>query len=90
MSRVRVEFFGVPRERAACASIEVAVSKLILSEVLAETARQLPEFGRRCLFNGRLRTGLIANINGRQFTSDATAPLTDGDSVLILSADVGG
>ena len=90
MRRVRVEFFGVPRERAACASIEVPVSRLILSEVLAETARQLPEFGRRCLIDGRLQAGLIANISGRQFTADVTTQLTDDDSVLILSADVGG
>ena len=90
MPQVRVEFFGVPRERAACQVIDVNVTELTLSDVLAETARQLPEFARRCLIDGRLQPGLIANINGRQFTADAMTRLTDGDSVLILSADVGG
>lgn len=90
MPKVRVEFFGIPRERAGVAALEVEVGRTTLAEVLAEVARLRPEFGQRCLDNGCLARGLTANINGRYFTSNVETELTDGDSLLILSADVGG
>ncbi len=90
MPRVRLEFFGVPRQRSGIAAVDVDVAIPTLSEVLLAAAKQLPEFGCHCLDGDRLQRGLIANINGRTFTSEPKTPLTDGDSVLILSADVGG
>jgi molybdopterin converting factor small subunit len=92
MPRVRVEFFGMPRQRAGIAAvdIDVDVATPTLGEVLLAARKQLPEFGCHCLNGDRLQRGLIANINGRTFTSEPKTALTDGDSVLILSADVGG
>ena len=90
MPRVRIEFFGVPRQRAGVAALEIQVTNLTLGSVLHAAAIRLPEFGNRCLDGQRLKPGLIANLNGRTFTADPNATLTDGDSVLILSADVGG
>ncbi len=90
MPHVRVEFFGVPRERSGVAAMTVEVQTPTLGAVLLEVASQLPDFASRCLNGDQLKPGLIANVNGRRFTIDPQTPLTDGDSVLILSADVGG
>ncbi len=90
MPLVHLEFFGVPRERAGVTTLDVEVTKLTLGEALVAAGAQLPEFARRCLDGEQLKPGLMANRNGRSFTTDPNSPLTDGDSVLILSADVGG
>ena len=90
MPRVRIEFFGMPRQRAGLAALDVEVESLTLEDVLAAAGNQLPEFARTCLDGSRLKPGLLANINGRRFTSDARTILSEHDSVLILAADVGG
>lgn len=90
MPHVRVEFFGMPSRRAGLAALDVEVTKLTLGDVLIAAGKQLPEFARTCLDGSRLKPGLLANINGRRFTTDAQTVLTDQDSVLILAADVGG
>ena len=90
MPRVRVEFFGMPRQRAGRAALDVEVDVLTLGDVLADVARQLPEFAQQCLDGSRLKPGLLANLNGLRFTTDSQTPLADQDCVLILAADVGG
>ena len=90
MPRVRVEFFGMPRQRAGLAALDVEVESLTLGDVLVAAGKQLPEFARTCLDGSRLKPGLLANINGRHFTTDAQTALSDQDGVLILAADVGG
>ncbi len=85
---VRVEFFGIPRERAGCSAREFEASTL--GELLKQTADEFPRFAEGCLTENRLREGYLANINGRTFTTDPEASLQDGDCVLIVSADVGG
>jgi molybdopterin converting factor small subunit len=85
---VTVEFYAIPRQRAGVASIDAPDGPV--SRVLIEIGRRLPEFARECLDGDRLKLGYIANINGNQFVSDPAAELHDGDSLLILSADVGG
>ncbi len=92
MTHVRLEFFGVPRQRSGIAAfdVDVDVGTPTLGEVLLAAGKQLPEFGGHCLNGDRLQPGLIANINGRTFTTEPHTLLTDGDAVLILSADVGG
>ena len=85
---IRVEFFGVARQRAGTASIEIEAGTL--GEALNAAADRLPEFGRACVAGVRLQPAFIANVNGEFFTSDPAAPLADGDSLLILSADAGG
>ena len=90
MPTVRVEFFGMPRQRAGLAALDVEVESLTLGDVLAAAGKLLPEFARSCLDGSRLKPGLLANINGRRFTTDAQTTLSDQDSLLILAADVGG
>ena len=85
---IQVEFFGIPRARAKVAKLSVAASTL--GEVLVEVGKQIPEWGAACLEGTRLRAGFIANLNGKQFVTDLEMTVRDGDSVLILSADVGG
>jgi hypothetical protein len=84
----------MPRQQAGVAALDVDVETdvalLTLGDVLLATAATLPEFGKRCLDGSRLKSGILANINGRSFTIDPATRLTDQDSVLILSSDVGG
>ena len=90
MPSVRVEFFGVPRHQVGVSSLDVEVQSLTLGDVLLATATALPEFGKHCLNGSKLKPGLLANINGRCFTTDPAMLLRDQDAVLILSSDVGG
>ena len=85
---VRVEFYGIPRARAGVAAIELEATRF--DDALRILSVRLPEFARHCLEAGRLRPSFLANLNGRRFLVDLATPLEDGDSLLILSADVGG
>lgn len=85
---VRIEFYGVPRHRAAVDAVDVEAEDV--AGALEEVSVRLPRFAETCLVDGRLRDGLIANLNGREFTTDPTTLLSPGDSLLILSADAGG
>lgn len=85
---VTVEFYAIPRQRAGVASIDASAGTL--GGVLVDVGRRLPDFARECLEGDCLKRGYIANINGQQFIRDTHAELHDGDSLLILSADLGG
>lgn len=85
---VHIEFFGIPRTRAGIAQLDVEAESL--GDALVAVAVQLPGWAEACLLGNRLQQGLIANLNGQRFVSDPQTALTPGDSVLILSADVGG
>jgi molybdopterin converting factor small subunit len=84
---VRVEFFGIPRERSGVAELELQAETL--GQLLATLAVRFPSFGE-VVQSGRLRSPFLANLNGERFVSDPATRLTDADSVLILSADAGG
>lgn len=85
---VTFEFFGIPRQRAGRASIEIEAATL--GEGLRALGEQLPEFAAACLADGNLQNGYLASHNGRTFTRDPALELHPGDSILILSADPGG
>jgi sulfur-carrier protein len=89
---IRVEFFGIARQRAgrAALDIELGDDAPTLGRVLAAIGRDVPEFARDCLASGTLVSTLAANLDGRQFVSDPTTPIHDGQALLILSADAGG
>lgn len=86
---IRVEFFGVPRARAGVSVATVEAGTL--GDALAALVQPFPEFGRTCLdASGALAPACLANINGARFTRDGGAALAEGDTILLLSADVGG
>ncbi|QDU36503.1 hypothetical protein Mal4_07890 [Maioricimonas rarisocia] len=85
---VRVEFLGIPRERAGVGSVTVEAKTL--GDAIEQLRQMLPEFAADCLQDGELRRGYLASINGIMFTTEARMPLRSGDTLMILSADVGG
>lgn len=90
--QVRVEFYGVARQRAQRSqlTVELPGSVTTLGHLLAEVARLLPEFGRECVTANGLQPALAMNLDGQRFVSDLAAPISDGQCLLILSADAGG
>jgi len=86
---VRVEFYGIPRERAGVDAIELRDPDT-LGQALGMLGARLPGLAASCFVDGRLKVGYLANLNGERFTTDPTAALRPGDAVLILSADAGG
>lgn len=86
---VRIEFYGIPRERAGIGAIDLA-GAATLGQALRMLATRLPALAASCFEDDRLKAGYLANLNGEEFTTDPTSPLQSGDAVLILSADVGG
>lgn len=85
---IRVELYGIPRERAGTACTSAAGRRL--GEVLSELASRFPRLAETCFAGSQLKAGYVANLNGRQFVSDPRTALEPGDSLLILSADAGG
>ena len=85
---VRVEFYGIPRQRAGVASLDVSAD--CVGTALRRVAEVLPEFAAACVCDGVLRPGLLANVNGAVFTTETNDSLADGDVLLIMSADAGG
>ena len=49
-----------------------------------------PDLSATCLDGRLLRKGCVANVDGRRFVTDPDTPLVAGQSLLIMSADVGG
>lgn len=85
---VRVEFLGIPRQRAGVSSVNVEAKTL--GDAIDQLQQMLPDFAADCLEDGQLRRGVLANINGTMFTTEVRMPLRSGDTLMILSADAGG
>ncbi len=85
---VRVEFFGIPRQRAGLAMMQIEAGSL--GAAVTQIATQFPQLAEECIHADTLHDGYLANVNGLTFTRDPSYPLNDGDTLLILSADVGG
>ena len=85
---IRVELFGIPRDRAGVA--ETTAEGPDLAGVLADLAVRFPGLAESCFDGPHLRPGYVANVNGDQFVSDPHTLLRAGDALLILSADAGG
>ena len=84
---MHVELLGIPRERAGVAHVQLEAHSL--GQLLDALALRFPRLGE-LIVGGRLHPSVVANLNGDEFVSDRHQKLTDGDHVLILSADVGG
>jgi len=76
---MRVEFFGIPRERAGVPQMEVEAETL--GQLFAKLEERFPSFAEPTF---------ATNLNGERFVSDPATPLGQEDCVLILSADAGG
>ena len=84
---MRVEFLGIPRERAGVAELELDAATL--GQLLATLERRFPQLDA-VIDAGRLQPSFVANLNGDRFISDPRTSLSASDCVLILSADAGG
>ena len=84
---MRVEFFGVPRQRAGISELEVEAETL--GQVVEALAHQFPSL-REFIQVDRLHPSLTASLNGGLFVSDPQTLLAKTDCVFILSADAGG
>jgi hypothetical protein len=89
---LRVEFYGIARQRAGVQHIDLPLTseQTTLGEVLLRVAQVAPQFSAECLVEGRLHPSLAANLDGETFVADPTAIIRCGQSLLILSADAGG
>lgn len=85
---INVELFGIPRARAGVARTTSAGASL--GDVLADLGSRFPGLAEACIDGRRLRAGFTANLAGQRFITSIETPLTDGDTVLILSLDAGG
>jgi molybdopterin converting factor small subunit len=85
---IQVEFFGVARSRAGVAKMTLDAG--CLRDVLTQLQEQIPSLAELCIANDELAPGWLLNINGAAFTRDLNTSLNDGDSVLMMPADVGG
>lgn len=84
---MRVEFYGVSRQRAGRPEMDVRASTL--GELLRTLSSEMPSLGD--LIDGdSLHPALAASLNGDRFVKDPRTPLSDSDCVLIISADAGG
>src|SRR5262245_57524265 len=86
-SPMKVEFLGIPRERAGIAELELDAETL--GQLLAALEQQFPALGT-LMEAGHLHRSILASLNGDRFVSDPRTRLSTGDCVLILSADAGG
>ncbi len=91
-STIHVEFYGIPRQRAGVPTATVTLAQLpiTLRDVIEDLAKTFPELAADCFQDNSLRKGYVANIGGREFVTSPDTPLTDTESLLILSADAGG
>jgi len=89
---IRVEFFGIARQRAGVAELTLALprTEVALADVLDELSAHVPALGGEWIADGRLHASLTANLDGLRFVTDPATIIRDGQSLLILSADAGG
>jgi molybdopterin converting factor small subunit len=79
---------GMPRQYAACDTIDADAQTL--NEALRTVAARFPEIQQHCFDGETLRTGFLVGVNSRFDSVRPAMPLQDGDTVQLLSADVGG
>ena len=87
MPTMRVEFYGIPRERAGFSEVEISAETV--GELLRKLLSQFPKLDG-VIDGNRLRPSFVANLNGDQFVVDPRTKLASTDCLLILSADAGG
>jgi molybdopterin converting factor small subunit len=84
---MRVEFYGVSRQRAGVGELEVSASSL--GELLTILSSRVPALSD-LIVGDSMHPALAASLNGDRFVRDPKTPLREKDCVLLLSADAGG
>lgn len=89
---IRVEFYGLARQRAGVAETAVSapVGQLSLADVLRDLSGRFPGLAGERFGEGCLPPELTVNIDGQRFVRDPTVRIFDGQSLLIMSSDAGG
>jgi molybdopterin converting factor small subunit len=85
---VVIEFYGIPRLRAGTNRLRLEASSV--GQALRELAQVCPALAGSVLGDGGVQQAYRLSLNGQRFVSDPQTPLTEGDVLLLLSADVGG
>jgi len=85
---VAIEFYGIPRMRSGTRLLKLEASTL--GQALQELGRHCPALEDVILSEGRIHEAYKLSLNGQRFVSDPATPLSEGDVLLLLSADVGG
>jgi molybdopterin converting factor small subunit len=86
--QVAVELFGIPRARAGLSQTSAVGDNL--GDVLADLAKKFPRLAETCIDGRSLRPGFIVNLDAECFVSSPETPISEGDTVLLLSLDAGG
>lgn len=85
---VTFELYGVARLRAGRQSI--AVRGDTIGSAIAALERACPVLAGPVLEAGRLNRHFRLSLNGRSFVSDPDHPLSEGDTLILMSAEAGG
>lgn len=85
---ITVEFLGVPRLRAARATLAVPAGTVATALAAVRTA--CPGLADLLRGDGRLAGHYLLSLDGQRFLADLAEPLPPGARLLILSADAGG
>ncbi|TWT51987.1 ThiS family protein [Thalassoglobus neptunius] len=85
---VKVEFFGIPRQRTGVS--HTTLEATTIGNLLNLLAQQYPDFRDTCMEEEQLTKDVLVSVNGKTTTRDRACPLQENDNVLILTADVGG
>lgn len=88
MAHVQIEFFGLARTRTGVTGIDLEASTL--ADVMVELSKRYPVLDGDCIQAGQLQSSWLFNVNGRHFTRDSHTRVSDGDHLLLMSADAGG
>lgn len=86
--RVTIELFGMPRLRAGVGKLTVEAATV--GAALDALAKACPALEGSVLAGGTLHPAYTLNLNGERFVADPGTPLADGESLLLLTVDVGG
>jgi molybdopterin converting factor small subunit len=84
---MRVEFYGVSRQRAGVDTLEISAATL--GQLVTGLSSRVPALSD-LIVGDRLHPALAASLNGDRFVRDPHTPLSEDDCVLLLSADAGG
>lgn len=85
---IRVEFYGIPRQRAGVAA--TTANSGPLADVIEDLALRFPKLAETCFSENGLAAGYVANLRGDRFLTNPQTNIAAGETLIILSADAGG